>query len=59
MSFQKRINMPIKWMELTKSGIMRVTEDLLINYTNFSLGDYMFNVKGSNNDGNRNQEGQV
>ena len=30
-----------------------------VNTTNFSLGDYTFNVKGSNNDGNRNQEGQV
>ena len=36
MSFQKRINMPIKWMELTKSGIMRVTEDLLILQTSAS-----------------------
>ena len=53
---RRRINTSIGWRASTPAGYRRVTDERA-NYTKLPPGDYVFRVKGSNDDGIWNEQG--
>ncbi len=49
--------MPTLWKDLIRIGFILMQAGTLVTYTNLDPGEYVFRVKGSNNDGIWNEAG--